>query len=253
MRLADAVGEGSRIGWNLTLYPDAREAAGVFRATSETWEGRRGAPGESRDPDRSMKVASSRARTAMRRFGAANRLNRLATLTYAGSGCHDPLDLRTHVGEFFERLRNLNGGRRFPYLWVPEWHKTDHGLHVHFALGQYIKRSLIEEAWGRGFVHIKLLGDLPVGSGALGESRKAARYLAKYVGKDFDAQRVPGLHRYEVAEGFQPRKEFVYGRTLEEAVGVASERMGSPPGHLTTSDQWEDWSGPSAAALTWPT
>ena len=30
-------------------------------------------------------------------------------------------------------------------------------------------------------MHIKLLGDLPVGSGTLGEARKAAGYLSKYV------------------------------------------------------------------------
>ena len=29
-------------------------------------------------------------------------------------------------------------------------------------------------------------------------------YLAKYVSKSFGTDRVPGLHRYEVAQGFQP-------------------------------------------------
>ncbi len=55
-----------------------------------------------------------------------------------------------------------------PYVWVPEWHKSGHGQHVHFAVGRFVPRRVIEQAWGRGFVHIKLLGDLPVGSGALG-------------------------------------------------------------------------------------
>ena len=68
-------------------------------------------------------------------------------------------------------------------MWVPELHADGERFHVHFAVGQYIPRGLIERAWGHGFVHIKLLGDLPVGSGALDEARLAARYLSKYVGR----------------------------------------------------------------------
>lgn len=64
-----------------------------------------------------------------------------------------------------------------------EWHKSGHGLHAHFAVGRYIGRRKIEQAWGRGFVHIKLLGDLPVESTSLHEARLAARYLSKYVSK----------------------------------------------------------------------
>ncbi len=94
-----------------------------------------------------------------------------------------------------------------PYLWTAEWHKTGHGLHVHFPAGEYIRRSLIERSWGHGFVHIKLLGDLPVGTSAVGQARKAAGYLSKYVGKAFDENgRIPGLHRYEIAQGFEPVK-----------------------------------------------
>ena len=61
-------------------------------------------------------------------------------------------------------------------------------------------------------MHIKLIGDLPVGSGALEEARQAARYLAKYVSKNVADERVPRLHRYEVAQGFQPRAGAAEGR-----------------------------------------
>ena len=116
------------------------------------------------------------------------------------------------MADFFRKLRRRRGGDAFPYLWVPEWHKTDHGLHAHFALGDHVQRGLIELAWGRGFVHIKLLGQLPVGSGALEEARKAAGYLSKYVGKAIDVHRLPTRHRYEVAEGFQPAEVAVRGK-----------------------------------------
>ena len=93
-------------------------------------------------------------------------------------------------------------------MWVPEWHKS-HGLHLHFALGRYAARGLIESAWrdgvaDAGFVHVELLGDLAVGSGRVAEARKAAGYLGKYVGKSFGAERTRSLKRYDVAEGFQP-------------------------------------------------
>jgi len=84
----------------------------------------------------------------VRRYCAANRLNRLGTLTYAGQGCHDPGELRADVGSFFKGLRGQLGAKPIPYLWVPEWHPGGHGLHVHFAVGRFIKQSLIREEWG---------------------------------------------------------------------------------------------------------
>src|SRR4051794_37289264 len=156
------------------------------------------------DPARSREEAARRASGRVRRYCAEHRLNRLGTLTYRGAGCHNPYQLRRDIAEFFRSLRGLLGGEPFPYVWVPEWHKTDHGLHVHFAVRRFIPPRLIERAWGHGFVHIKLLGQLPASSTPRDEARMAARYLSKYVRKSFDARRIPGLHRYEVAQGFQP-------------------------------------------------
>jgi hypothetical protein len=179
-------------------------------------------------------------------------LNRLGTLTYRGEGCHDPLVLRGHVAEFFRSLRAALGGRAFPYLWTAEWHKSGHGLHVHFAVGQFVKRSLIEAAWGHGFVHIKLLGDLPVGSGVFAEARRAAGYLSKYVGKDFDHEHLVGLHRYEVAQGFQPATVQVWGRSVGDAIGEACGVMGGlSPERLWNSEQTEGWQGPPAVWVSW--
>src|SRR5690606_8059445 len=89
----------------------------------------------------------------------------------------DPVQARRDVGLFFRRLRASLGGKPLPYLWVPEWHKTDHGLHLHFALGQYVPRGHLVDAWGHGFVHIKRLSDMPVGSTTIHEARRAAGYL----------------------------------------------------------------------------
>jgi hypothetical protein len=159
--------------------------------------------------------------------------------------------LRAHLGVFFRRLRLSLGVGAFPYLWVPEWHKSGHGLHAHFAVGRYVPRGKIDAAWGHGFVHIKLLGDLPVGSGVFAESRRAAGYLSKYVGKDFDQAKLPGLHRYEPAEGFQPVKQKITGPSLESVLWQASAVMGRRPDYVWQSQVAEGWQGPPAVWVSW--
>ena len=204
------------------------------------------------DPDRSRSEAARRARGRLRRYCAANGLNRLGTLTYAGAGCHDPGLVRRDLGLFFRSLRESLGGAAFPYVWVPEWHPGGHGLHAHFAVGKYIRQSIIRDAWGHGFVSIKLLGDLPVGSGRLAEARLAAKYLGKYVGKSFADPRVDRRHRYDVAQGFQPKREQVWGRSVDEVIGRASEILGGlAPSHQWFSSEQDGWQGPPALWVQW--
>ena len=233
--------------WEVRLYPDAGEATGSFHSAGPASAG-----GYARTDETVAESATDgarRARGLVRRYCAGNRLNRLGTLTYRGDGCHDPRSLRQDVGAFFRRLR-YRIGEPFPYLWTGEWHKSGHGLHAHFAVGRYVRRGWIEEAWGHGFVHIKLLGDLPAGASSLIEARAAARYLAKYVGKDLGAT-VPGLHRYDVAQGFQPGRVALRGRTAWEAIDRASHAMGSEPSYLWRSSEVEDWRRPPAVFAQW--
>ena len=250
-RRAALSGDGA--GWTFSLYPDAGEGGGSFRSARRVPSVV--VPGlPAADPERSLAEAARRARTKVRRYAASHRLNRLGTLTYSGEGNFDPVLLVEHVGAFFRALRGLLGGEPFPYVWVPEWHPGGHGLHVHFGVGRYVARSLIEQAWGRGIVHIKLIGDLPVGSGALAEARKCGLYLAKYVGKQFnDAERVPGAHRYEVAQGFQPVKVQLWGRTSEEVLAQASGvKDGVTPEHVWLPDDIERGDRPPLVWAQWP-
>jgi hypothetical protein len=233
--------------WALSLYPEAGEGGGCL------WVRRRMVPSEGRpDAVRAAEEAGRRARAKIRRYAAANRLNRLGTLTYRGEGCHDPLRLRGDLAGFFRELRARLDGGRFPYVWVPQWHPGGHGLHAHFAVGRFVPRRLIEQAWGEGFVHIKLLDGLPVGSGTLAEARLVARYLARYVGRDMeDERRLAGLHRYEVAQGFQPAKIECYGGSAEDVIGRASGYMGSAPERVWLSSSVEGWRGPPACWAQW--
>ncbi len=149
------------------------------------------------------------------------------------------------------RLRGAVG-EPLPYLWAPEWHPGGHGLHAHFAVGRWIAHGDIKRAWGRGHVHIKLLGDLPVGSGSLGEARLAARYLAKYVGKDLALGGQPsGLHRYEVAQGFQPRGVPIHGTSADEVIDWAETYMGAPAERVWRSRDEQAWDGPPALWASW--
>jgi hypothetical protein len=238
---------GTESLWALSLYPEAGEGGGCLST-------RRSAvpTGNRPNAERAAEEAGRRARAKIRRYAAANRLNRLGTLTYAGAGCHEPLLLREHLASFFRDLRDGLEVGRFPYVWVPQWHPGGHGLHAHFAVGRFVPRRLIERAWGHGFVHIKLLDGLPVGSGALAEARAAARYLARYVGRDLDdARRLTGLHRYEVAQGFQPAKIECYGASAEDVIARASRYMGAAPERVWLSSSVEGWRGPPACWAQW--
>lgn len=90
--------------WTLALYPEAAEGGGCFRAQVRREPVGGGAP----DPERSQEEAARRARAKLRRYCAANRLNRLGTLTYAGEGSKNvgderiPKRHRYEVGQGFQ-------------------------------------------------------------------------------------------------------------------------------------------------------
>src|SRR4051794_33330275 len=233
--------------WALSLYPEAGEGGGCLSVARQVLPS-----GGLPNVERAAEEAARRARAKIRRYAAANRLNRLGTLTYRGEGCHDPIVLREHLAGFFRELREGIAAGRFPYLWVPQWHPGGHGLHAHFAVARFVPRRLIERSWGHGFVHIKLLDGLPVGSGALAEARLAARYLARYVGRDVEEERrLAGLHRYEVAQGFQPAKVECYGASADDVIERASGHMGSAPERVWLSSSVEGWRGPPACWAQW--
>ena len=233
--------------WALKLYPAAGEALSIFQTDGLGRAALGFGQWRASDP---LAVASRRARTKVRRYCAANRLNRLGTLTYRGDGCHDQRQVRADIGAFFKRLRADVDGGPFPYVWVPEWHPGGHGLHAHFAVGRYIRRSHIIGTWPHGFVHIKLVGDLPAGATALREARRVAWYLAPYIAKSFAERREPGLHRYEVAQGFAPGVTEFRG-LRDDVVEQAVRQMGSRPAHVSASDEWRDYSGPPAMFFSW--
>jgi hypothetical protein len=138
----------------------------------------------------------------------------------------------------------LFNGKRFPYLWVAEQHPGGHGWHVHFVVGRYVRKDILSEVWGLGFVDprkIKTKGDRKAAC------RVAASYVAKYVSKAFDT--VPNRRRYKPAEGFEPRTE------IESVQGVGSVAIrhasefyfgGAEPSRVWSSAELpeDQWRGP---------
>lgn len=81
---------------------------------------------------------------------------------------------------------------------------------------------MIEQAWGHGFVHITLLGNLPAGSGSFAQARVAAGYLSKYVAQTFDEaadaiERPKFLHRFDRAQGFPPKTARIWARAAQRS------------------------------------
>jgi hypothetical protein len=86
--------------WALSLYPDAGEGGGCLSVPRTVLP-----TGLPPNVDRAAEEAGRRARGKLRRYAAANRLNRLGTLTYSGEGCDDPRRLRSDLAGFFRELR----------------------------------------------------------------------------------------------------------------------------------------------------
>ena len=138
-------------------------------------------------------------------------------------------------------------------LWVPQWHPGGHGLHAHFAVGRFVPRGLIERAWG---ARLRPHQAARRPAGRLGRARRrrgSRRAISpRYVGRDLDDERrLAGLHRYEVAQGFQPAKIECYGASAEDVIERASGYMGSAPERVWLSSSVEGWRGPPACWAQW--
>lgn len=111
------------------------------------------------------------------------------------------------LGGFFRALREAMGGKAFPPVWVPEWQKT-HGLHVHYAGGRGVPRSVIGQAWNHGWSTSDCWAACRWVRVRLRMREWLRGYLSKYVDKSFnddndEVRRSKGLHRIDVAQGFR--------------------------------------------------
>jgi hypothetical protein len=223
--------------WSVTTYPTAGEAVvALVSGPLDADEDHEVTPSTEEEIRR---AALCRARSKARRYVKGNGIDRLWTLTYA-EAVFDPARVVRDVGLFFRRLRRRLGGRKFPYLWVLEWHPGGHGLHVHFGLARYVPKDVLAEAWGLGFVDGRRLK-------AVGPRRRSAvaGYLVKYLVKAFEDESMSGSHRYEVGQGFAPETEHCERLTEHGAVFEAVRMMGGelPSFVWRSEDLGDEWPG----------
>jgi hypothetical protein len=232
-------------GWSAVAYPDAGELVAVGALIAQEESGLRkvdvlariGPPSCAVLAPESTERAERRARGAIRRYAVANGLTRLATLTYAHQ-TDDAATVRRDFSGFSRRLR-----RTYPHLrWVRVFERHQSGmLHVHVGLSGYVPKSALADLWGHGFVDVR---KIRTKGGGREDARAAARYLSKYVAKDAVAD--VGEHRYEIRQGFQPRKVRMLARSVLELeqLALAAGYVSGEPSYVWWSAQDPDHTGP---------
>lgn len=260
-QLADGPVDGSSY-WSVTVYPDCGEASGAFVTSSEPSGG--SAWSKLDDDERqalNAERAHRRARSRLRRFSVQNHLRVMWTLTYRCQACHvasgcvcglraqpgSRSEVKAHVNRFVTRLRDLGDGARFPYAYVIErGSRGTQRLHVHLLLPPGFSRDSLQSAWIHGHVDVSFRAD---GLGGREGSRRAAAYAAKYLAKSLGDEDPAWAHSYERAQGFNVRE--VKGRTLHQHLSwrLAADALGGPV-DLSLSEDWEDYYGPPAWAMS---
>lgn len=252
--------------WSVKIFPGAREASifptpdpdAVLRRElrrrereRQAVEGRCTPKQVSEDDGNETRCtrAERRAATQMRRYCKANKLFRLATLTFACQ-THDWGEVMLAVGDFRRQFRLCYGDR--PMAIVIEAHKSG-AFHVHVGMPCYVLKARLEEMWRRrGFVDIRMLGDRYQAGDIELMAAKVAGYLAGYVKKFSSTPRPPGCHRYEVTQGFQPESELSEVEGEGEAFVTAIAAFGGElPSFVWSSDSVEDWPGPPVRVGFW--
>jgi hypothetical protein len=214
--------------------------------------------------------SASRSRSRLRRFVVANRLTKMWVVTMAEglSGPDGYGELVRRLGGFIRRVRrDFFGGKPVPYLWSIEPHPGGHGWHANVLLPQrFIDKRQMQRCWGHGNVWFtdftkdrtdpfgRPINGKPGASGsgtpsrsARSGSRRAAGYVAKYVTKDFGKADIgENRHRYEVAQGYQPREDASRLLTFTEA----RERLERHPAFATVEHRWSSEDDPGFPG--WP-
>jgi hypothetical protein len=112
------------------------------------------------------------------------------------------------------------------------WERHRSGAwHVNVVIGERVEYEDVGRTWGHGNVWVSRFSSRQ-GESARDAARRAAAYVAKYVSKEFETVGEEGIHRYEVAQGFQLRVVRVFALSatgiIEEAGGQVVYRFDAP-------------------------
>ena len=209
-------------------------------------------PDEEEKERRNRQRAEQRAKKSFRHYVVRNWLVRMWTVTYE-SAEWDRRKVVADMNDFLQRLR-VELGEFFPAAYVLELHPGGHGWHVHLALEKrFIHKHRLQILWSHGIVQFSD-GNKGIRKeqGRRAKSRVVARYMSKYLTKEFQGERPKGEHRYEVTQGFQVVRRSFRFRSLRAASSWLEELEGGTIAATTwTSDAIEDWHGPPVWGFQW--
>lgn len=274
--------------FSVAAYPGAGEATIAYvpecSAVEKPDRRRRRWPEAAADPEDNERRAESRARTEVRRTVVTHRMTRLITLTYAVE-CWDREQAYRDLQAMWDQMHPKRDG--WAALVVVEVHPGGHGLHLHMLMsdpwpvtcakavemgwvcGSRRRIVRVDERWcgkcllclwGQGGVNGR---KIRTGQGGRNDARRAASYVAPYLGKEFGATAVegvpasalrePGQKRYWRTQGCRVEVRRMRCERLEEAYWAACDLTygGLEPDEGWVSEQCEDWRGPPVWVLRW--
>ena len=175
-----------------------------------------------------------------------------ATLTYAGAGCDDPVRLRADLAGFFRGLRGGLGGGGSRMRGCRSGIRAGTATTSMSRSAATCRVARSSGRWGHGFFLIKLIGDLPVGSGSRREARSSPAIWPSTSGKSFEDERRPrgGIATRSHRASSRRRSSSTASRR-EDVIERASGLMGAAPERVWFSSSVEGWHGPPACWAQW--
>jgi hypothetical protein len=178
--------------WSVKIHDFGKQWVEASWGKVDLRPGKRGFKGESAYKEQNEKRAQARAKGEIRRKCLSIGADHLVTLTY-----RDNVEDRERVLTDLERLRRMLSrvGYPMPYVAVLECQKRG-AIHPHLAVRGFQDIRLLRRCWYK--IVGKIQGQVNVRGPRPGTSPvKLARYLSKYISKDFDSQpREFEEHRY---------------------------------------------------------
>lgn len=164
---------------------------------------------------------AKRAKQTVRRKARELGVDRLATFT-TREASNDPVELLGRIARFvkeYNRVMRATGKGALAYVAVPEPHPSNPWhWHVHMALSGYLNIRVANAVWwrlcgGRGMGNIDIRKMRAPNEGV--RTVRIARYISKYITKNFDAGlQLDGRRRFRASiTELQPKRAFVLAST----------------------------------------
>lgn len=188
------------------------------------------------DPDRTeeyIKTACQRRRNNVIELALCNfdSYDKFATFTYREHVTNIDIANKDYK-EFIQRMRYKYGA--FPCLTVIEFTKKGR-IHYHMlAKLPYIKKSLLAEIWGHGFVKINRITHVD----------NIGAYIVKYMTKEGFDERLKGRKMYLCSKGLKRSEELIAdtAEELKQHLGLEDKTI------VFKSDYWHEFTGQVAHA-----